>query len=147
LNEKEIEQYVMNPTNDEFIQKMNRYLLYFRMGNNFEWEIIPENKDHFDVVNKTKVVHKEKAIITSIASKNVFKGNMKVELICSFLSFKVGHFTCSKIPFFNQIFFIHLLKKGVITSQYKNWNTYSHTGDSGKGSTNQKKKAFFFLFI
>lgn len=101
LNEREIEQYTMNPTIDRYIKKMSRYLLYFRMGNTFEWELNEFNGEAYDIINKNRAVHKLECSTRSIASKNVFKGNVRVELICSYQTNKCGWFTFGIFSFFS----------------------------------------------
>ena len=93
LDEREIEQYIMNPTNDRFVQKMSRYLLFFRMANMFEWEVNPNNEISYQVINKTKAVHTSEGSTKTIASKNVFKGNVRVELICNYHTNNGGWYT------------------------------------------------------
>ena len=92
MDERDIEQYVMDPRNDQFLKKMSRYFLYFRLGNRMEWASNEKNREHFDIVKK-KVIKKNKSTTSTIASKNVFKGDVKVELICSYQTNKAGWFT------------------------------------------------------
>eukprot|EP01091_Cochliopodium_minus_P006560 TRINITY_DN1650_c0_g3_i1.p1 TRINITY_DN1650_c0_g3~~TRINITY_DN1650_c0_g3_i1.p1 ORF type:complete len:294 (-),score=77.69 TRINITY_DN1650_c0_g3_i1:156-1037(-) len=126
VEESDVEQYVMNPTIDKFEKKMNRYLLYFKHSNLFEWD--PKYKeDVFEIHNKRKVVYerrsqKQGTINTwSIASKNVFKSNhKKVELICSFYA---QHPTCTTF--------------GLITSSYSSWNTYTYYSNGGRSGVGE----------
>eukprot|EP01091_Cochliopodium_minus_P006561 TRINITY_DN1650_c0_g3_i2.p1 TRINITY_DN1650_c0_g3~~TRINITY_DN1650_c0_g3_i2.p1 ORF type:complete len:294 (-),score=75.08 TRINITY_DN1650_c0_g3_i2:156-1037(-) len=123
VNERDVEQYVMNPTIDKFEKKMNRYLLYFKHSNLFEWD--PKYKeDVFEIYNKRKVVYERRSqnpetnVIWSIASKNVFKcNNKKVELTCSF---KTRYHYCATFS--------------LITSSYSEWNDYANHSDENGGT-------------
>ena len=104
INEKDVEQYVMNPMNDKFEQKMSRYLLYLKYGCIFEWDTTI-NQDFFDFVGRKKVVYREIEYTRTVASKTIFKGNQNVELICSYQTNKSGWYTFGIFFFFLLLFF------------------------------------------
>eukprot|EP01091_Cochliopodium_minus_P001046 TRINITY_DN1091_c0_g1_i1.p1 TRINITY_DN1091_c0_g1~~TRINITY_DN1091_c0_g1_i1.p1 ORF type:complete len:336 (-),score=96.05 TRINITY_DN1091_c0_g1_i1:63-1070(-) len=114
VKEREVEQYVMNPTIDKYEKKMGRYLLYFKHCNLFEWDPT-NNGDVYQIVNKSKAIYNMNGFDGSnktLASKNIFKGKQKIELICSYRTNKSAWMTY-----------------GVIASNYKEWYTYQHTGN------------------
>eukprot|EP01091_Cochliopodium_minus_P006559 TRINITY_DN1650_c0_g2_i1.p1 TRINITY_DN1650_c0_g2~~TRINITY_DN1650_c0_g2_i1.p1 ORF type:complete len:297 (-),score=74.89 TRINITY_DN1650_c0_g2_i1:44-934(-) len=128
INEKEVEEFIKNnPTSDQFEKKMNRFLFYFKHCAFFEWD--PQHKeDVFEIYQKTCVVYErasQKRPINgpswTIPSKNIFKGKTKkVELLCSFSSLNLS-----------------CMCFGVITSNYVNWNDYTHYVHGGKFGTGE----------
>eukprot|EP01091_Cochliopodium_minus_P006089 TRINITY_DN1596_c0_g1_i2.p1 TRINITY_DN1596_c0_g1~~TRINITY_DN1596_c0_g1_i2.p1 ORF type:complete len:175 (-),score=50.77 TRINITY_DN1596_c0_g1_i2:90-614(-) len=78
VDERIVEQFVMNPMLDKFEQKMTRYLLYFKNLNNFEWD---STFLKYQIVNKKKAIYLVENTTSSIPSKYIFKGQRKFELI------------------------------------------------------------------
>ena len=90
LNEREVEQCVMNPTNDQYDQKMSRYLLYLKYASFFEWDS-NINKDHF-VIQKNRVIYTGDNVTRTAASKTVYK-DKNVEFIVRYHTNKNAWFT------------------------------------------------------
>eukprot|EP01091_Cochliopodium_minus_P003002 TRINITY_DN12839_c0_g1_i1.p1 TRINITY_DN12839_c0_g1~~TRINITY_DN12839_c0_g1_i1.p1 ORF type:complete len:205 (-),score=30.90 TRINITY_DN12839_c0_g1_i1:219-812(-) len=110
LTEREVEQVVMNPTNDKYEQKMSRYFLYYKLGFQFEWDI-SNNTDKYEIFKKMKAIYKSNNATRTIASKTIFKGPKKYLLNCSYQTNKGGWFTF-----------------GILSSSYNEWDSYQYGG-------------------